>query len=267
MSTRNILVPHDFTSAGDTALQYALSLAKIFEAEVNLLHITKDTKQNNKAKAKFDKLIADLNLSTTDPKVSATVKKGDIFETIGTVGKELLSSIIVMGTHGAKGMQKVFGSFAIKVITSTHVPFIIVQEGTKYNSTKDIVFPIDISKESLQVEQVISAIARKANSNVHVICEKYSDTNLKIKSAVHFDIVNKSFQSHNISYSDNFLPKMGSSEILKYAKKNNCDLIGVAYYSDALFTQFDRTFQDLISNKEKLPVLIVNSKDVGNYFF
>ena len=61
MSTRNILVPHDFTSAGDTAVEYAINLARVFEAEVNLLHITKETKQNAKAIAKFEKIIADLN--------------------------------------------------------------------------------------------------------------------------------------------------------------------------------------------------------------
>jgi len=267
MSTRNILVPHDFTSAGNSAVEYAINLAKVFEAEVNLLHITKETKQNAKATAKFEKIISDLNLKSTDPKVNFIVRKGDIFETIGNIGKELLSSIIVMGTHGAKGMQKVFGSFAIKVITSTHIPFIIVQDGNKIFSTKEILFPINSRKESLQIEQVVSAIATKAKSNVHVVSEKYTDSSYKIKSAIHFDIINKQFTTNGISYKNDNIPKMSATEILKYSKNNNCDLIGISYYSDAIFTQFDRLFQDLITNNSKYPILIINSKDVGNYFF
>lgn len=267
MSTRNILVPHDFTSAGNTAIEYAINLAKVFEADINLLHVTKDPRQTTKATAQFEKLITDLKLSPSGPKVNFIVKKGDIFETIANVGKELLSSIIVMGTHGAKGMQKVFGSFAIKVITSTHIPFIIVQDGNKIFSTKEILFPINSRKESLQIEQVISAIATKAKSNVHIVCEEYKDTNYKIKSAIHFDIINKQFKANDISFKNDNINKMSAPDILKYSKNNNCDLIGISYYSDAIFTQFDRLFQDLITNNSKYPILIINSKDAGNYFF
>jgi nucleotide-binding universal stress UspA family protein len=267
MSTRNLLVPHDFTPAGDSALEYAINFAKTFKAEVNLLHVTKDNKNNKKATARFEKMVADLKLSPSDPKVNFFVKKGDIFETIAGKGKELLSSIIVMGTHGATGMQKVFGSFAIKVITSTHIPFIIVQKGNKIYSTKEILFPINTTKESLQIEQVISSIAANVNAKVHVVCESYTDMTYKIKSAVHFDVVNKQFRPKNIEYINKSIPKMNAIEILKYSKQNNCDLIGISYYSEALLKQFDRLFQDLLMNNSKYPILIINSKDVGNYFF
>lgn len=267
MSTRNLLIPHDFTAAGDSAVEYAINLAKEFNAEVHLLHVTKDIKDNRKAKAKFEKIMEKLNLGPDDPKVDFTVKKGDIFETIAGVGKELLSSIIVMGTHGATGMQKLFGSFAIKVITSTHIPFIIVQKGNKILTTKNIVFPINTTKESLQIEQVVSSIATQSKSKVHVVCEKYSDSSYKIKSAIHFEVVNKQFRENGIDHVNKQIKKMEASEILKYSKKHNCDLIGISYYSEALLKQFDRLFQDLIMNNSKYPILIINAKDVGNFYF
>ena len=46
---------------------------------------------------------------------------------------------IIMGTHGSKGMQKVFGSFAMKVIISTTVPFMIVQDNSEIKNIKNIV--------------------------------------------------------------------------------------------------------------------------------
>jgi len=265
MSTRNLLVPHDFTKAGETALDYAINLAKTFEAEINLLHVTKDSKYNKKAETQFTKIIE--KLDSKGIKINTIVRKGDIFETIGNVAKENHTSIVVMGTHGAKGMQKVFGSFAIKVIKSTHTPFIIVQDGHKQSTTKNIVFPVDISKESLQIEQVVSAIARKSKSNVHILSEKYTDTSYKIKSAVNLQILNKEFSEHNIEHVNETIKKISSEEILKYAKKNNCDLIGISYHSDSMFSQFDTIFQDIITNKSKIPALIINAKDVGNYFF
>jgi len=265
MSARNLLVPHDFTTAGDTALNYAVDLAKTFNAEINLLHVTKNSSENKKAEAKCSDIIEKLdNRGLT---INLIVRKGDIFETIANVAKENHTSIVIMGTHGAKGMQKVFGSFAIKVIKSTHTPFIIVQEGQEYKTTKNIVFPVDTSKESLQIEQVVSAIARKSNSKVHILSEKYTDTSYKIKSAVNLQILNKEFSEHNIEYVNVNIKKIASNDILNYAKINDCDLIGISYYSDSIFSQFDTIFQDIITNKEKIPALIIQSKDVGNYFF
>jgi nucleotide-binding universal stress UspA family protein len=265
MSARNLLVPHDFTTAGDTALNYAVDLAKTFNAEINLLHVIKNSSDNKKAEAKCSDIIEKLdNKGLT---INLIVRKGDIFETIANVAKENHTSIVIMGTHGAKGMQKVFGSFAIKVIKSTHTPFIIVQEGQKYKTTKNIVFPVDISKECLQIEQVVSAIARKSNSKVHILSEKYSDTSYKIKSAVNLQILNKEFSEHNIEHVNENIKKIASNDILSYANTHNCDLIGISYYSDSIFSQFDTIFQEIIMNKDKIPALIINSKEVGNYFF
>jgi len=265
MSARNLLVPHDLTSAGDTALSYAIDLAKTFGAEINLLHVTKNSKDNKKAATKISKLIENSDIKGLN--INVIVRKGDIFETIGNVAKENHTSIVVMGTHGATGMQKVFGSFAIKVIKSTHTPFIIVQDGHKFTTTKNIVFPVDTSKESLQIEQVVSAIARKSDSKIHILSEKYSDTAYKIKSAVNLQILNKEFSEHGVKHINENIKKITSKDILSYAKKNECDLISISYYSDSVFSQFDTIFQEIIMNKEKIPTLIINSKEVGNYFF
>ncbi len=35
------------------------------------------------------------------------------------------SMLVVMGTHGMKGMQKITGSWALKVIVKSKVPFIV----------------------------------------------------------------------------------------------------------------------------------------------
>ncbi|MGV6862571.1 MAG: universal stress protein [Putridiphycobacter sp.] len=264
MSKRNLLVPVDFTSAAVTAVNYAVKLSKAFEAEINLLHVTKDGKENSKAKTKFEKFVSEIDPQGIN--INTIVKAGDIFSDIANVAKELHSSIIVMGTHGAKGMQKVFGSFAIKVITSTHVPFIIVQEGNKYFTTENIVVPFDTTKESLQIEQVVSAISNYTKSNIKLVTEKYSDSALKIKASVHYGVISKQFKETGIPYEMAYLSKLNAKEIVSYAKKVKADLIAISYYNDSVIS-FDRFFQDLITNKDKIPVIILNSKEAGNYFF
>lgn len=266
MSTRNILVPHDFTKAADVAFKYALALAAKLNSEVNVLHVVKSNKGVSSFSKKLEDHIAPLKGDSL-VNVNTSVRIGDIFTDISSAGKELRSSIIVMGTHGARGMQKVFGSFAIKIVTSTHVPFIIVQEDYEPTPLEKIVVPIDISKESLQVEQVVSAIAKQANASVNVIAEKHTDTALKIKVAVHFKVIAEQFDNVGVSYTTESISKLAAKEIMAYAVEKEADLVGIAYHTDSLLPQFDRIFQDLIMNSQKMPVLIINAKEVGNYFF
>ena len=197
------------------------------------------------------------------------IKSGTIFTDIASKAAELKSTLIIMGTHGAVGMQKLFGSFAIKVITSTHVPFLVVQQ--KYTGTdlSKIVVPIDESQESLQIEQVTSGMAKMANSEVHILTEKKIDSNLKLKCAMHSSLIAKQFKEKDIRYVAQVIPKVKgfSTDIVNYAVKEKANLIAFSYHSDSLLPQFDTFAQSLITNKSGVPVLIVNSKEAGNYFF
>ncbi|MFD1551069.1 hypothetical protein DNU06_04285 [Putridiphycobacter roseus] len=267
MNSRNLLVPYDFTSAADVALTYAISLAKKLSAEINLIHVVKESKAVKKSKTKLEEVIHKLGTDNKGVLIHPIVRIGDIFSDISSAGKELRSSIVIMGTHGAKGMQRVFGSFAIKIITSTHIPFIIVQKDYKPSDLERIVVPIDVSKESLQVEQVVSAVAKETKSEVFVVAENHQDTALKIKVAVHFKVITEQFDSVGVKYHTESIKRLASKEILDYTKKVKGDLIGIAYHTDSILPQFDRIFQDLITNDEKIPVLIINAKEVGNYFF
>mgnify|MGYP000002590902 CR=1 FL=1 len=268
MDKRTLLVPHDFTKVGDNALNYALILAEKINSNVDILHVVKDSGKSKAAKSKCEKIISGLTVPS-GIEVNYHVKSGSIFTDIASVASDLHASLIIMGTHGAKGMQKLFGSFAIKVITSTHVPFLVVQD--KYTGTdlSKMAVPLDESQESLQIEQAVSGLAEILGSEVHLLTEKKIDSNLKLKTAVHSGLVSKQLKEKGISYITEILSKKKgySSDIVSYAKKNNINLIAFAYHSDSLLPQFDTFAQSLITNKEGVPVLVINSKEAGNYFF
>lgn len=268
MDKRSLLIPHDFTSVGDKALEYALVMAKALKADVDLLHVVKGDSGRNKAKSKFESIIANLKDKPEGVEVKYHIKSGSIFTDIASTASELHSAMIIMGTHGAKGMQKLFGSFAIKVITSTHVPFLVVQENYNGTNFDKIVIPIDESQESLQIEQAASGIAELLGAEVHILTERKFDSNLKLKVAVHSGLISKQFKEHGIPYVTAILKgKNYSKEIVKYAVENKADLISFAYHSDSLLPQFDTFAQSLITNSQGVPVLVVNSKEAGNYFF
>ena len=240
------------------------------KANVELLHVVKDAKGTSKAKAQFEKIVAGVKDKPAEVGLNFHIKSGSIFTDIASTAQELHASLIIMGTHGSKGLQqKMFGSFALKVITSTHVPFLVVQDGVKEPDLSKIVVPLDETQESLQIEQVTTGIAEMFKSEVHILTEKKVDSNLKLKVAVHSGLLSKQFKESGIAYVTEVLKKEKgySSDIPNYAVKNNAHLIAFAYHSDSLLPQFDTFAQNLITNKQGVPVLVVNSKEAGNYFF
>ena len=120
MSEPTFIVPHDFTFTADTALNHAINISKQINAKVAIVHIVTKDSEINEAKQKLQNLIK--NHPEQNIEMNAHVIQGSIFTDIGKLAEELNASAIIMGTHGAKGMQKVFGSFAMKVIISTTVP-------------------------------------------------------------------------------------------------------------------------------------------------
>lgn len=270
MERRTLLVPHDFTPVANIAMKYAINMAKTMGANVELLHVVKDASSVSKAKAEFEKIISSIKDLPVDVTVNSHVKSGSIFTDIASTAAEMKSSIIIMGTHGSKGLQqKMFGSFALKVITSTHVPFLVVQDEYTGMDLNKIVVPLDETQESLQIEQVTAGLAEFFKSEIHIVTEKKVDSNLKLKVAVHSGLISKQFKEAGVSYLVKVLPKDKGypTDISNYAVEVGANLIAFAYHSDSLLPQFDTFAQTLITNKKGIPVLVVNSKEAGNYFF
>ncbi|MDX1653254.1 MAG: universal stress protein [Brumimicrobium sp.] len=269
MSANLFIVPHDFTSVGDAALKYALFLAKPKKTSIELLHIVSS---KEKARAAFDKLteiINNLDLQVGDVDVKAVVKTGNIFDDIGKIAESKEARLIVMGTHGATGMQKLFGSYAIKVVTSTSVPFLVVQDGTPRTKIEKIVVPIDLSKESLQIINVAGEIARTFDAEVHVLGETQSDPRLAQQIKIRISLVKKEYSEKHVNSHVHLLDgsKSYHHKVLAFAKETNADMIAMSYHSSSLFPQFDKYTQSLITNEDNIPCLIVNSKLLSKLYY
>ena len=122
------LVPFDFTTVTEDALDFSLKLANLSNGKITLAHIVKNQDEVIASKLKLDKFISGLDSSNQD-RVSGRVMVGDIFHEIDKIGDNTNASAIVMGTHGANRFQKIFGSNALKVVSSSGTPFIIWMYG------------------------------------------------------------------------------------------------------------------------------------------
>lgn len=269
MSQLAYLVPHDFTVAADAATRHALQIARQTKGIVHLLHVTKSDSEKAEANRKFAELIPKLQLGLGDPKVETHVKTGSIFTDIGVMAKQIGVSLVIMGTHGAKGMQKVFGSFAIKVITSTEAPFLIVQESTPVDVIKKIVAPINLTSESLQAMNDASNLALDFDAEVIILVPKETDNVLRRQLKIYVDVVIKQLTKRGVKHQVEYIEKNKSmvATILEFGKKVDADMYAIAYYSDRLIPAFDTFAQSMITNEQKVPCLIINSKESGNAYF
>ncbi len=261
MSKQTLIVPHDFTEVADAALKHAIVTANIVDAEVHLLHVVDKKNEISKAKAKLEKLIENFN-NPNKIKLVPHVRIGNIFDDIGDFASEVHAELIFMGTHGAHGWQHITGSHALKVVTSSAVPFIIVQsdniDSTGYD---DIVVPLDLHKETKQKLTVVANMAKFFGSKVHVVIPDEKDEYLKRTVNANIIFANKFFNERNIVITTEILnPKNFDEEVINYAKNAKADLIAIMNLSkNQMFTGISSKHeQNMITNDAQIPVLLVN---------
>ncbi|MBK8581799.1 MAG: universal stress protein [Flavobacteriales bacterium] len=128
MSTKRILVPTDFTKVADCAMNHAAALAERMGATVDVLHIVSKAADLPEARTKVAMEAERGRKWSSKVPFRPQVRVGSVYEEIGNTASELGAELIIMGTHGMRGMQFITGSRALRVITNSTVPFIVVQE-------------------------------------------------------------------------------------------------------------------------------------------
>ncbi len=268
MSKNIYLVMHDFTPVGDAALNYAVNLSRNVVAEIKLVNLVSNKSEIANSTAKLNQLIANTSHSE-HTSISSVVRVGNIFSDVAKMVGEFKINLIIMGTHGAKGMQKLMGSHAMKVITSSNVPFVVVQKETKPREIKKILVPIDLEKESLQIVDIAGDIAKIYGAEVFLVAEKHEDPFLSQKIKNRILIVRKQYEDRDIVCNIELLSVGGAyhNKIMNFCKEKDIDLIAIAYHTSSFLPQFDKFAQSLITNENQLPCAIINSKQASSVSF
>lgn len=141
-----ILVPTDFGSASEAALACAKELAARFDARLYLLHVVEDPMATGAwapdvyvaTSAELrDRLLRDAtrrldeSLSPEDRErftVKTEVRVGGAAGTIGEFAREKTIDLIVMGTHGRRGLSHMFlGSVAERMLSTAPCPVLTIR--------------------------------------------------------------------------------------------------------------------------------------------
>jgi len=265
MTKRRILVPTDFSAVSHTAMTHAADLAESIGADIYLLNIIEKESDTAKAEEKIAEEIDYLNRYNDKIAVESLVQVGNIFEDIGDVAAEKKVNIIIMGTHGASGWQKVAGSYALKVVTSSKIPFIITQENLIKKSGYDkILVPLDLHNETKQKLEIVADLARYFESEVHIVTPKESDEFLRNKMNGNIAYAKKYLKDKKIKCATHIASKGGDfvDQLLDLAGELDIDLITIMNLQrNSLMGMLGARYeQEIITNEDQIPVLCVNPK-------
>ena len=256
-----IVVPTDFSKVADCAVSHATGLAKTINADIVLLHILNKEKEKAAAEEKLAQMTESLK-KETGLSITSETRLGNIFEDIGAAAQDLKAKLIIMGTHGVKGMQHITGSYAMKVITLSSVPFIVVQERGFRKGYKNIVLPFDLSKDSKQKLNFAVSIAKVFNSKVHIIYPHETDQFLVNAISNNVSLAKNELRSNQIDFDVKMADSKGSfvKQFLAYAAATDADLIAIVNSQEAGFPEIlaGTDERQIITNDAQIPAMIVN---------
>jgi universal stress protein A len=170
-----ILVPMDFGTASDAALRYAKELAARFDARLFLLHIVEDPTATGAWTPEVyiaaspevrEKLLHDAThqlgstLSAEDRQrfdVFIEARVGTAANGIDEFAREKAIDLIVMGTHGRRGLAHMFlGSVAERLVRTGPCPVLTIR------GDRMIAVPSEVGQAAHQLREVPARLQVRA---------------------------------------------------------------------------------------------------------
>ncbi len=264
-----ILVPTDFSEVCENAVAHSIGIAKHIKHKIVLLHIVnEDTKQylednklaisniEQKLKEQVENIYKEHNVEA-----SYLIKEGKLFKQVQKAVSEVGAKMIVLGTHGKVGFQRITGSYALKVISRTNVPTIVVQKKGLHRPYKKIVFPVTTDTQDRQKVNWAIFIAKTFDATIHIFPRRESEKYQKKKIMSVVKQIKVIFDKHGIKYVDKVSEEGAGNfakQVIDYAVINEADLIMTMVSSERFFHFFDSQDEQIIFNTSQIPVICIN---------
>jgi nucleotide-binding universal stress UspA family protein len=141
MIFEHLLVATDFSESARGALDLAVEMSRKFEADLTLVHcweapsysyggglyvpVDLVTPIERSAHRCLEEALTELKKRA--PTAKSVLRSGSAWQEILVVAREIHADLIVVGTHGRRGLDRVLlGSVAEKVVRMAHVPVLTV---------------------------------------------------------------------------------------------------------------------------------------------
>ncbi len=194
---KSFLVAVDFSNCSVNALMHAAHLAYYTNTQIEMIwvnnpaktkvYVTSDASTGliNEMNAQFQRLKEELQTKYYGLKVDFLIREGKVHKEIGLQARESNSQMIVAGTHGSTGFERMWmGSNVYRIVSSAPCPVLTVRAGVNVNDrVNTIIFPVDSSVETREKVTITAELARSTHARV-IVLKLYSTEMIEVKDSV-----------------------------------------------------------------------------------
>jgi nucleotide-binding universal stress UspA family protein len=192
ISLKNVLYLTDFSEPSEAALPFAISVAREYEAKLHPFHVfipavySYTTPELTEASLAAQEEAAQVNMQRVEAQLSglpheSIIERGTgIWPPLERAIKDRAIDLIVLGTHGRTGAQKLLlGSVAEEVFRRSHVPVLTIgpaEHGGAHKAAKFrcVLFATDFTEKSLAAAPYAVSMAQENDARLvllHVMRE------------------------------------------------------------------------------------------------
>ncbi len=260
---KKIVVPTDLTKTADQAIRQATVIALKARAKLVLLHILDNKSPSAIEVEKTLNLQVNTIMEQTGLECEIILKEGSVFDVIPYVAREKDYDLMVIGTHGIKGIrQMLIGADILKLVAKVSIPVLVVQEkAALVEDFKRVILPVSSHEAFIPAIEALLFFAGIYNLEVHLYSIYKAGFEWPKQLLLNIDETIKRFESKGVQFKrikeDQNSYSMGyAKQTLKYAESVDADCICVMsvpskeYY---YFAQSDK--ETLLLNESNIPIL------------
>jgi nucleotide-binding universal stress UspA family protein len=255
-----IIVPVDFTEASNKAVHHAITISKTTGGSIDLFHVL-DELSPDTVNDKLE-VLSDL-VEAAGISVKTIIGEGPILSTITETAKKGNYKLMVIGTHGPKGVRQIlFGADIMRVLRHNPCPAVVVQkDADPEKQIRKILLPVGNHENYLDLVRATCLCAIALDASVTIYWQQKPYEQLKDGIFENIQVTRDLMDQFDVNYDEvKVEPAAKSSELAKqimaFAKNGNYDMVGLmpnANKSDDYFGDSDK--EKVLTNEENIPIL------------
>lgn len=261
----NYLVPFDFKEKSKNALFNALILAKQSKGEVYLLHVVDNHIERFKKLQQLNEIRSELSQDEQEI-VNIRVITGNLIDDLDKTAELLNIKLVILSYENESKFSALFNNTEVKMISASHVPYLVVNKDVTFSKVDKIVFPFNYHTESIQIAKFLSKFAKQQEAKIYMVGSKLKDSVLSKKAAVNRSVLSNVFSDAGIPYEIKLLEEGASFEqsMIDFAKEINADVLSATDYETGFFINPHTFLKKLLENEYKIPLIVINADEYSH---
>lgn len=266
---QEILVYHDFTEAGEKAVEWGIFLSKHLKKQLFILHVINENSPisieygNDKfsnSKNRLKNLCEGIE-KEHELKVAYAYEEGCTCTVINSNAEKRDAIFVIAAIHGLNEIQYLSGKSLIKIVRKARIPYLVLhKESPAPELGKSILFPVSLQKEIKQKVGWATFFAFRMKINIELFLPKERED-----IANNLQFAKKFFSSYELDYKEIFTNASQfkiNTEAIKYADTTR--VLVMCVITTLNVSLLDRIIglpeSRLCSNSKRLPILLVNQR-------